>query len=1240
MADEVEISNVGGNGVASEVTLAKLLGIMEAMAKKKGINPDEVNKKLIALSNSTNKGSDAIDDAAKAQKDNTKEVKNTTSALSSLGSIAGAGIISAFSATAKSAVDISQAFFAGADRLDAFAGKLPLVGKYLGPLAGLFDDSFEAFQNVASSGAAFNNSLTQLRTAAAGARMPLSEFTSMISENSDKLASFGGTATGGAQQVVALNKALGANREDLLNMGLSYQDINEALIDYQYLQRAGNRGVKLNQQQLEAQADSAARYTKNLVTLGKLTGEDVKSQQAKIAAAQMDVAMQAKLGRMSADERAKMDILMANTLATGGQAAVDALKREFLGMPPLTEEAALFTTQFGEQVTAIKNGLADVTDSNVSGAEMQARGVDYMMDMINGASSTFARLEPGMNAAAAGLDGPMAEIANQLQGAGIKFTDFIDENGKVDQERLRAALETAVKEGNARDATTDALVKQREALAATREAFETSVISPLMEAVAPALLALTTYLKELVDSEDFKETMANLKVYFGELKDKVIVFLEAFKVDPKKAMSDMFGSAMSGLASLLSDAIIGLFTSPKFIGAMILGIGAMWAASKVTNAIKNGISGLFQGGAPGANATSPTGGNSNPGKGFAKGAGNAGKGIGSFLGNMGAGVMKGAAAGLKAFANPKILVGATILSGSIAIIAAGVAGATALMGLALPLFADGLASFADIDGANLVQVAKGIGAVGVAIAAFGAGAAVGAVGNTIANLIDLLPGKSPLEKLKEFASADLNTQDILNNAEAMVAYSDAMKGFSGGPAPSILAAFKTGIVSLLGGKTDPMAPIKAFGEMTLNTANIIANAGAVAAYADAVKDFPTSPSADVFSAFKGAMVGLLGGNKDPMAPIRAFGEMTLNTASIIANAGAVKAYADAIKDFPTSPSADVFGAFKTGLVSLLGGKTDPMAPIRAFGEMTFDTAGIIANATAIKSYADAVKDFPASPSASVFTALKDGIIGLLGGTTDPFAPMESFGNRKFDTSGIINNSAAIAAFAEAMNNMPEIDVTKTGGLFGKIGELFTGADVMPWDHVSAFGNAKINAQDVTANALAMTNFGNALLAMPSADDIDGKGKLDARFISGLERISALTGENITSVATGMTAIVNISGLQSNLDILKNGLDTEGVRSYTEAMEALVVALGKMNEELSKDNNGYSLGTGTNAGDVMGQISASTSGTSAGTQQLNSTMQQVLVLLEEMRDLDIKVERNTADAAMGTNIAARSPSRGG
>ena len=46
MAEEVEIGNVGGDGVASEVTLARLVVTMEAMAKAKGVNPADITKKL------------------------------------------------------------------------------------------------------------------------------------------------------------------------------------------------------------------------------------------------------------------------------------------------------------------------------------------------------------------------------------------------------------------------------------------------------------------------------------------------------------------------------------------------------------------------------------------------------------------------------------------------------------------------------------------------------------------------------------------------------------------------------------------------------------------------------------------------------------------------------------------------------------------------------------------------------------------------------------------------------------------------------------------------------------------------------------------------------------------------------------------------------------------------------------------------------------------------------------------
>jgi len=262
VAEEVNIGNVGGEGVASEVTLANLLSVTEKMARKAGIDPKDVNKKLKALSTATE---DTIKVSTKhrdAQKKNTKTLNVATSALKKLSSAAGGALLSTFGALARSGTEMTRAFINGETSMTAFASQLPLIGNQLGILTGLFDNTFTAFQNVAQAGAAFNNSLVELRNTAAGAMMPLDEFTSMVVANSEKLAAFGGTATQGAQQMVKLNKALGSNRTDLLNMGLNFQDINEALIDYQYLTRAGSRTERGQQQSAKQQAAAAAGYTK------------------------------------------------------------------------------------------------------------------------------------------------------------------------------------------------------------------------------------------------------------------------------------------------------------------------------------------------------------------------------------------------------------------------------------------------------------------------------------------------------------------------------------------------------------------------------------------------------------------------------------------------------------------------------------------------------------------------------------------------------------------------------------------------------------------------------------------------------------------------------------------------------------------------------------------------------------------------------------------------------------------
>ena len=648
MAEQTEITNIGGEGVASEVTLANLLAVTEQMAKKAGIDPKDVNKKLKALSTATTDTIKVSTKNRESLKKNTKAVDESTSAFSKVGGVVGGAFLSSLSAIARSGTEMTRAFINGETSLTAFASQIPLVGNQLSILTGLFDNSFAAFQSVATSGAAFNNSLTDLRNAAAGARMPLEQFASMIGANSDKLAALGGTATQGAQQIATLNKALGGNRNDLLNMGMNYQEINEALIDFQYLQRAGNRGRRLDAAGQKSQADAAARYTKNLVTLGKLTGEDVKSQQEKIAQAQMDVAMQAKLARMTPEAREKFNNEMALAATAGGDAMVNELKRQFLGMPPMTEEAALYASQFGENVALVSRRLEGVYDANLTAADMATSSTDFMVEAIKNNSAAFGRLEPGLTAAAAGLDGPMATLADQLMGAGVQFTDFIDANGKVDEKRLREAVESAKKESDARDNATNSVATFMDTLKTVQEAFQTQIVSPLMDAVEPAFQAIIKALAPTdeegnpIEGSGFTNAITTVSDYINnELAPGILNFIEAFKDDPKQAISDLFsrgtaaltttikdfflGSMMTGplmpgqerereggflqetlvpimkelgtsLVNGMTDGISNLWNNTNVIEWMGVGIAGLWASSKVISAMTSGVGSLLSAG--------------------------------------------------------------------------------------------------------------------------------------------------------------------------------------------------------------------------------------------------------------------------------------------------------------------------------------------------------------------------------------------------------------------------------------------------------------------------------------------------------------------------------------------------------------------------------------------------------------------------------------------------------------------
>jgi hypothetical protein len=190
------------------------------------------------------------------------------------------------------------------------------------------------------------------------------------------------------------------------------------------------------------------------------------------------------------------------------------------------------------------------------------------------------------------------------------------------------------------------------------------------------------------------------------------------------------------------------------------------------------------------------------------------------------------------------LIGAGILSASIVVIGGAVAGATWMLGAALPTFAEGMKSFEEIDGDALIKTGLGIGAIGVALAAFGAGSAVEGIGAFVDGIVGgigrLFGADDPMEKLKAFAEYDIDAEKVRSNALALTAMSGALAAAGGASAVEGIGAFIDGIVGGLGrlfGATDPMQKLKDFANYDIDVGKVMQNSNALRSFATALSGF-------------------------------------------------------------------------------------------------------------------------------------------------------------------------------------------------------------------------------------------------------------------------------------------------------------------------------------------------------------------------------------------------------------------
>lgn len=876
MADEVEIVNVGNGGtVASEETLAKLVAAVDKLSQSVGKSSQ--GAKVQELYNAAVvRGTTNTKNNTTSQKINTDALNTNTSKIK-LSSIALDAFKTALGQLTGSTVGLANEFLRGGDGVADFSRHIPLIGGYLGSLAGFLDDSVGTFRNLSSTGAGFNNSISEMLGTAARLELNLGEMAQFVSSNSQSLASLGGTVQQGITRFTAMNRTLKATGDfaALKNMGFTVEQINEGMGDYISLQA---RMGRLQGRSTAELAAGSANYLEQIDRLAKVTGKTREEAEAALAQQANDAAIRTLLNQFDEGSEQFNNLqLSLGLLDEVGGSTAEALKGMLTGNP--TEEAGRLLGLLGEAGPAVLSAMEAIGD----GADPQ-----IMLDAFRNAGGQLEEF--------AGADADArARIIQAMRASGDPMADFLD------------AATDMVKIGERDLSRLEEQQQSREELTVTLAAFDDRM-KRIRGALASALL--DSGVLDLIATG--LEAFANLISGFGEGLTEVV---DAFNN----------GTWLDGIVTALTNSIGGLFNNAGVIAALVAGIGGLMAAKAVVSGIagaasrgiENRLAGIFGGGAPGADASTPRAGPPRAGRAIGRNAAAAGGGIGKGLGNLGGGVLEGVAGGLRAFANPQVAIGAAVVAGTILVIGGAIAGASWLLGKALPTLVDGIKSFETIDGAALKQAAGGMLAISGAMVTFGAGSAVAGLGALVGGITEglasLFGAEDPIEKMKRFADADIDAEAVKRNADAMVAFSTAMAAAGGASAAeglgSLVSGIAGGIGALFGGNTtdDIFEDMQRFASYDIDVAKVRNNAEAMAAFSSAMAvaggGAAASGAGNAIGAIGNAIASFFGADT-PLEQVQEFGELQLNAEQITTNANAIRTMATALNTFAANELDD------------------------------------------------------------------------------------------------------------------------------------------------------------------------------------------------------------------------------------------------------------------------------------------------------------------------------------------------
>ena len=574
MAEEVEITNYGKGGVASEETLVDLVKTMERLAKSKGFDPKEVTKKTKDLSKSMKDGIVIIDKNRKALDKHTDAVDESASRLSKgLGAV-GAGLGS----FANRLTSISNELLFGGSALTDFTKEIPVIGSLLSPLTQIIDTNVEIYREFSSIGGTAAKELFDFSKIAADAGIPMNDFRQLVMENSHSMKLFGDTTTVGMKNLAALSEEFreGPGRS-LMQLGFTSNELNQTLVD---LAELNSNMFTMGRVRDRITQRSAAEYANTLFDLAAITGKRRDQLVDEMKQASSDYRARVAMASMDEDQRKRFQANMT----IGGSAMQDALLDMADGIPQsdLAQRLSAMSSLFREKSRDIE--------------DMDPREMNNFMFGVRTEMENFAAANKTTIQALAEGDAGIRGILDFTEQS--KDLRFLSEEAYNKQQADKAQMQTRE----------DLLLQFNEDLNKFRTGVQGAFIdSGILQVITDAS---NNILKTLGD----EEVMNHIKEGLTSLSSSISNFLEAFKEDPKKAINDalsgigqglkdiLFGGereidTLGGKETVLTDGIFkGLGTS--VISAIISGIATAMDNDSIADEIALGIGALFLVGGP------------------------------------------------------------------------------------------------------------------------------------------------------------------------------------------------------------------------------------------------------------------------------------------------------------------------------------------------------------------------------------------------------------------------------------------------------------------------------------------------------------------------------------------------------------------------------------------------------------------------------------------------------------------